>query len=161
VSFSTAPFSALLKDAGHQLHHLHAQNVLHTSLHTISVWYGNLETLDLSHERNKELLLTGIEEVILCGIPRLLKNLKKISLPMVFDNVLLELGRFCPKLKELRVEGFSCTVSRTMKEQAVTDRGVIAITGGCPKLEVLSLSGCWKVYQLCLSFDILDIKLAF
>lgn len=145
VSFSTTPFSALLKDAGHQLHHLHAQNVFHTSWHTISVWCGNLETLDLSHERNKELLLTGIEEVILCGIPCLLKNLKKISLPTVFDNVLLELGRFCHKLKELRVEGFSCTVSRTMKEQAVTDRGVIAIAGGCPELEVLSLSGCWKV----------------
>jgi hypothetical protein len=145
VSFSTAPSSALLKDIGHRLHHLHAQNVFHTSWHTISVWCADLETLDLSHERNKELPFTGIEEVILCGLPRLLKNLKRIALPTVFDNVLVELGRFCPKLKELRVEGFSCTVSRTTKEQAVTDRGVIAIAEGCPELEVLSLSCCWKV----------------
>lgn len=145
VSFSTAPSSALLKEISNRLHHLHAQNVFHTSWHTISVWCADLETLDLSHERNKELLFTGIEEVILCGLPRLLKNLKRIALPTVFDNVLVELGRFCPKLKELRVEGYSCTVSRTTKEQAVTDRGVIAIAEGCPELEVLNLSGCWKV----------------
>lgn len=75
----------------------------------------------------------------------MLKNIKRIALPTVFDNVLVELGRFCPKLKELRVEGYSCTVPRTTKEQAVTDRGVIAIAEGCPELEVLSLSGCWKV----------------
>ncbi|XP_057826855.2 EIN3-binding F-box protein 1 isoform X1 [Cryptomeria japonica] len=145
VSFTSAPSIALLKSLGHQIHHLHAQNVFNGGWHSISVWCAGLETLDLSHAKNKDLQLTGIEEVILCGLPRLLRNLKRIALPFVFDDVLVELGQFCPKLKELRFEGFSCKISKSTKKHLVTDRGVIAITEGCSELEVLSLSGCNKV----------------
>lgn len=148
VSFTSAPSIALLKSLGHRLHHLHAQNIFTGGWHSISIWCAGLETLDLSNARNKDLLLTGIEEVILCGLPRLLRNLKRIALPFVFDDVLVELGHFCPKLKELRFEGFSCTVSKLTKKHPVTDRGVIAVAEGCAELEVLSLIGCSKVTDL-------------
>jgi hypothetical protein len=38
------------------------------------------------------------------------------------------------QMEKILFEGYSCIISRTTKEQAVTDRGVIAIAEGCPEL---------------------------
>jgi DNA-binding ferritin-like protein len=42
--------------------------------------------------------------VVLSGIPQLLKGLERLGLPSATDRVLVKLGRFCTKLKEIHFE---------------------------------------------------------
>lgn len=145
VPLDSTPLFGLLKDKGHQLRHLHAQSLYNTSWHTVSVWCANLQTLDLSHARAIPYSATGIEEVVLSGLPRLLKGLEKIGLPSVTDRVLVELGCFCPKLKEIHFEGHASASGVIQSQNRVTDRGVVALAEGCPDLQVISLAGCTSV----------------
>lgn len=145
VPLDSTPLFGLLKDKGQQLRHLHAQSLYNTSWHTVSVWCANLQTLDLSHARAIPYSATGIEEVVLSGLPRLLKGLEKIGLPSVTDRVLAELGYFCPKLKEIHFEGHASASGVIQSQSRVTDRGVVALAEGCPDLQVISLAGCTSV----------------
>eukprot|EP00249_Psilotum_nudum_P014141 c24689_g1_i1 orf=263-2077(-) len=161
VPLDCSPVSILLKERGHQLRHFHAQSLFNTSWHTISVWCVNLQTLDLSHAWDKQLDITGIEEVVLCGLPRLLKSLLRIGLPSVNDRILVELGRFCPKLKEVRIEGYKSASPSVRSQGSVTDRGVRALSEGCFDLQVLSLVRCHKVTAgslRALAFHCQDLK---
>ena len=54
--------------------------------------------------------LCKIEEVVLSGLPQLLKSLEKLALPSATDRVLVELGRFCTKLKEIHFEVSACII---------------------------------------------------
>ena len=46
--------------------------------------------------------------MVLSGIPRLLKGLEKLGLPSATDRILVEIGRFCAKLKEIHFEVRAC-----------------------------------------------------
>ncbi|KAH7292638.1 hypothetical protein KP509_29G078600 [Ceratopteris richardii] len=142
VPLDSIPLVGLLKNKGHQLQELHAQSLYNTSWHMISVHCANLKVLDLSHARAMPYSATGVEEVVLCGLFRILKFLERIGLPSVTNRILLDIGRSCSKLKELRCEGYASRSGSIPRRSEVTDLGVVAIAEGCPDLQVLSLAGC-------------------
>lgn len=145
VPLDSTPVLGLLKEKGQQLRHLHAQSLYNTSWHTISVWCANLQTLDLSHAQALPYSATEVEEVVLSGLIRRLKGLEKIGLPSVSNRVLVEIGHFCSKLKEVHFEGHASASGVIHNRARVTDLGVVAIAEGCPNLQVISLSGCVSV----------------
>lgn len=145
VPLDSTPLSGLLKYSGQQLRHLHAQSLYNRSWHVISVSCANLQTLDLSHARAKAYEATGIEEVVICGLLRLSKALERIGLPSGTDRILVELGRFCPKLREIHFEGYGSINNMVPNNCRVTDRGAVALAEGCPDLQVVSLAGCAAV----------------
>ncbi|KAI5062801.1 hypothetical protein GOP47_0021348 [Adiantum capillus-veneris] len=142
VPLESMPLLGLLKDKGQQLRELHAQTLYNTSWHMVSVCCPNLQTLDLSHARAIPYSATGVEEVVLSGLFRILKSIERIGLPCVTDRVLLVIGRSCSKLKELRFEGHASRTGVVHRRPEVTDLGVVAVAEGCPELQVLSLAGC-------------------
>lgn len=145
VPLDLMPVLGLLKDKGQQLRELHAQSLYNTSWHTISVSCANLNTLDLSHARAIPYSATGVEEVVLSGLFQMLKTLERIALPSVTNRVLLDIGRSCSRLKELRFEGHASRSGVIHHRPEVTDWGVVALAEGCPDLQVLSLGGCIAV----------------
>eukprot|EP00250_Pteridium_aquilinum_P017324 c23572_g1_i2 orf=1123-2619(-) len=142
VPLDSMPVFGLLREKGQQLRHLHAQSLYNISWHTVSVWCGNLQTLDLSHSRVVPYSATGIEEVVLSGLFRIFKGLERIGLPCVTNQILIEIGRFCSKLKEIHFEGHASGSNFIHSQTKVTDLGVVALAEGCPALQVISLAGC-------------------
>ncbi|KAJ7524042.1 hypothetical protein O6H91_18G074500 [Diphasiastrum complanatum] len=145
VPLDLDPLFGLIRGRGQQLQHLHGHSLFNTSWHTISIWCANLQSLDLSYASNKLLELTGVEEVVLCGLPRLLKKLRRVALPTATDRILVEFGHFCPDLKELQFQGYGHGTVNLLPQISVTDRGVVALAEGCNALTVLNLAGSQNI----------------
>ncbi|KAL3699908.1 hypothetical protein R1sor_017930 [Riccia sorocarpa] len=138
------PVMECLRQSGMQLTHLHAQRVYNTTWQTIQTWCPNLKMLDLSHCKHELITLTGVESLVLCGLIKMLKKVEFIALPAATDVILKQLGDYCPKLRELRFEGFGQNTSPNYF-LGVTDTGVVALAEGCPELRALSLAGCRRI----------------
>ncbi|KAG6545223.1 hypothetical protein Mapa_013335 [Marchantia paleacea] len=144
VSLETGPMLRVLEEYGPQLSHLHAQGVYNTGWEVIQCFCTNLKLLDLSHCKVEFCSLTQIEEGMLCGLVPVLKKLEYLALPCATDAILLRLGLNCPKLKELRFQGYGL-VDNPASFKLVTDAGVVALAEGCPELRVLCLAGCRNI----------------
>jgi len=57
---------------------------------------------------------------------------------VIGNKGLIELGQYCKKLKRLRIE--TENEQREDEEARVTQRGLIAISNGCPELEYISVN---------------------
>ncbi|OAE28605.1 hypothetical protein AXG93_2175s1890 [Marchantia polymorpha subsp. ruderalis] len=147
ISMESGPMRIVLEEFGTQLLHLHAQTVYNTTWEVIRRFCPNLKLLDLSHCKVELCLATKIEETMLCGMFPTLKDLEYLALPYATDAILLKIGWNCPKLRELRFQGFGIVDKPTVFKE-VTDAGVVGLVEGCPDLRVLSLAGCRNITAL-------------
>lgn len=106
------------------------------------------QVLDLAHPRQALLQYSELEEVVLCGVLRMLPELTHLSLPGGTDRVLHQIARSCPSIEELRLQGYSPVTGPVPCINGVTDFGVGVLLERCTGLRVLNLSGCRQLSSL-------------